>query len=76
MNNPKTEYKIEVGTTNGEIVKVFLINSQTENVIEVEDLPIFKVISETGYGAILKGRLKTRPQYQGQVKQQIDCIGK
>ena len=76
VNNPKTEYKIEVGTTNGEIVKVFLINSQTENVIEVEDLPIFKVISETGYGAILKGRLKTRPQYQGQVKQQIDCIGK
>ena len=68
-------YKIQVGS-NGDIAKVLPINSQLNNVLEVEDLPVLKVISATGYGATLKAKLKPRKQYQGEVKQQIDCIGK
>lgn len=71
----RVEYQIQVGD-NGEIIKVSPINSQLNNVKEVRDLPVFKVISETGYGAKLKARLKPRQEYQGPVKQQIDCIGK
>lgn len=71
----RVEYQIQVGN-NGEIIKVSPINSQLNNVKEVRDLPVFKVISETGYGAKLKARLKPRQEYQGPVKQQIDCIGK
>lgn len=75
-NNPEVEYKVEVGTTNGDIVRVFPINSGTSNVTEVKDLPLLKVKSQTGYGASLKAKLKPRKQYQGEVKQQIDCISK
>jgi hypothetical protein len=76
LNNPKVEYKIEVDTNNGQIARVFSINSQNDNVVEVKDLPILKVKSQTGYGATLKARLKPRKEYQGQIKQQIDCISK
>jgi len=78
LNNPTVEYKIEVDTVNktGQILRVFPINSENNNVIEVKDLPELKVKSQTGYGAILKSRLKPRKQYQGEVKQQIDCISK
>lgn len=78
LNNPTIEYKIEVDTTNGtgQITRVFPINSENDNVTEVKDLPILKVKTQTGYGATLKARLKPRKQYQGQVKQQIDCISK
>ena len=75
-NNPEVEYKVEVGTTNGDIVRVFPINSGTSNVTEVKDLPLLKVKSQNGYGATLKAKLKPRKQYQGEVKQQIDCISK
>lgn len=75
LNNPTVEYKIQT-TPNGEIFKVFPINSQNDNVTEIKDLPDLKVNSLTGYGATLKARLKPRKQYQGQVKQQIDCITK
>ena len=69
------QYKIEVGS-NGDIAKVFPINSQFNNVIEVDELPVPKVISATGSGAQLKAKLKQREDYQGEIKQQIDCIGK
>jgi hypothetical protein len=75
LNNPIVEYKIEVNPT-GQITRVFPINSENNNVIEVKDLPTLKVKSPTGYGATLKARLKPRKQYQGEVKQQIDCISK
>jgi len=75
-NNPEVEYKIQVGTTNGDIVRVLPINSETSNVTEVKDLPLLKVRSQTGYGATLKAKLKPRREYQGKVKQQIDCISK
>jgi hypothetical protein len=78
LNNPTVEYKIEVDTTNktGQILRVFPINSENNNVTEVKDLPALKVKSLTGYGATLKATLKPRKQYQGEVKQQIDCISK
>jgi len=69
------QYKIQVGP-NGEIYKVFPINSNLDNVQEVSETPEFIVQSSTGYGAILKPKLKVRPQYQGEIKQQIDCISK
>jgi hypothetical protein len=75
LNNPIVEYKIEVNPT-GQITRVFPINSENNNVTEVKDLPTLKVKSPTGYGATLKARLKPRKQYQGEVKQQIDCISK
>lgn len=74
-NNPTVEYKIEVGTA-GDIIKVFPINTALENVAEIKDLPELEVKTSTGYGAILKARLKPRPNYQGEIKQQIDCISK
>ena len=75
LNNPSVEYNIEADTTGG-IIRVFPINSENNNVIEVKDLPVLKVKSQSGYGATLKASLKPRKQYQGEVKQQIDCISK
>ena len=69
------EYKIEVSPVgDGEIVKVFPINSERNNVVEIKDLPELRVRTRRGYGAVLKTRLKPRRTYQGEVKQQIDCI--
>ena len=39
-----------------------------------DTLPELEVISETGTGALLKPQLAPRPEYQGKVKQVIDCI--
>ena len=47
----------------------------TMNDLEPYDtLPEIEVISETGTGALLKPQLAPRPEYQGKVKQVIDCI--
>ena len=47
----------------------------TMNDLEPYDtLPELEVISETGTGALLKPQLAPRPEYQGKVKQVIDCI--
>lgn len=73
--NQNTEYNIQVGL-NGEIIRVFPINSNLNNVEEVKESPEFVIKSSTGYGATLKANLKPRPQYQGEIKQQIDCISK
>jgi hypothetical protein len=63
------EYKIEV--FEGIILRVEPINT-----FEVEDLPILTVLSDTGNGAILRPVLDLRPEFQGEVIQSIDCIGK
>ena len=34
----------------------------------------YQILSTTGTGAMLKGQLLPRPEYQGEVKQVIDCI--
>ena len=67
------QYAVNVGD-NGEIVSVSPINSQLNNVVEIKELPVFKIISKTGYGAKLKAKLKPRQEYQGSIKEQIDCI--
>lgn len=69
------EYNIQVGS-NGDILRVFPINSNLNNVTEVKDSPDFIIKSSTGYGATLKAKLKPRPEYQGEIKQQIDCVSK
>jgi hypothetical protein len=75
VNNPEVEYQIEVSPIgDGEIVRVLPINSEKTNVVEVKDLPELIVKTRRGYGAVLKSRLKPRRTYQGEVKQQIDCI--
>jgi len=72
----KTEYKIQVGP-NGEIFKVLSSNSALSDVDveEIKELPELIIKSSTGYGAILKPQLKPRPEYQGEIKQVIDCVG-
>lgn len=76
-DNPEEEgdeyvYSIVVDD-NGSIVKVLPINN--DNRI-VKDLPSFIIQTETGYGAVLKARLKLKPKgtQKGQLKQVIDCI--
>lgn len=73
--NQSIEYNIQVGP-NGEIIKVLPINSNLNNVAEVKEFSDLVIKSSTGYGAILKTKLKPRPEYQGEIKQQIDCISK
>ena len=55
----------------GYIVKVTPININS-----ITSLPVLTVTSETGVGAILKPIIDTRPEFQGEVKQVIDCITK
>jgi hypothetical protein len=66
------EYKVEV--FEGVILRAEPINK--DNVVEVNDLPILTVLSDTGNGAILRPVLDVRPEFQGEVIQSIDCIGK
>ena len=53
----------------GSIIKVTPINSK-----DIDELPILTVNSSTGSGAVLKANLDFRPEFQGEVKQVIDCI--
>lgn len=76
VNNPEVEYAVQVEPVSGAIVKVLPINNERNNVVEIKDLPELKVRTRRGYGVLLKARLKPRRIYQGEVKQQIDCISK
>ena len=58
----------------GKILNVIPPNPSTNNVQTFSTLPVLTVLSSTGRGAILKGQLTPRPEYQGEVKQVIDCI--
>ena len=60
--------KFDVKISFGAIIKVTPINSQ-----DITDIPTLTVISSTGSGAILKANLDVRPEFQGEVKQVIDC---
>ena len=59
---------------NGKILNVIPPNPATENVVPVKDLPILTIQSDTGFGAIIKPQIAPRPEYQGEIKQIIDCI--
>ena len=53
----------------GSLVSVTPINSQ-----DITEMPVLNVISDSGSGAILKANLDVRPEFQGEVKQVIDCV--
>ena len=69
------EYDINVDDR-GQILSVRPINSATTNVQEVKNLQdiLFTIESDAGRGAILRSRLKPRPEYQGEIKEVIDCV--
>lgn len=69
IDNFGNKYSAQI--LNGNILKVDPLN-----IVSVTELPVLTVISENGTGAILSPVLDSRPEYQGQVKQVIDCITK
>ena len=58
----------------GRILNVIPPNPETNNLEPYTTLPELEVITSTGSGALLKAQLLPRPEYQGEVKQVIDCI--
>ena len=58
----------------GRILNVIPPNPATNNVETFSTLPELSIQTTTGSGAIIKGQLAPRPDYQGEVKQVIDCI--
>jgi hypothetical protein len=67
------EYSIEI--FEGSITKIGPINIVGESgAIQVNDLPIITIKSDTGSGALLRPLLDVRPEFQGEVKQVIDCV--
>jgi len=59
---------------NGKILNVIPSNSENTDVIPITNLPELSIQTSTGFGAILKPQISPRPQYQGEIKQVIDCI--
>ena len=65
--------------SNGKILNVIPPNASINNVEEVTEFPILNITGPngeltTGFGAILSAQLTPRPEYQGEIKQVIDCI--
>jgi len=69
------KYTIQVGT-GGMILSVSKINTDITSLPEVKDSEDIQISidSSVGYGAILKAKLKPKPEYQGEVKEVIDCV--
>tara|TARA_B100001029_G_scaffold160446_1_gene148470 strand:- start:3968 stop:6046 length:2079 start_codon:yes stop_codon:yes gene_type:complete len=74
IDDDGNKYTVYVDTE-GRIVNVIPPDGTLTTTKKITDLPNLKIKSKTGYGAILKPQLKPRPEYQGEVKQVIDCIG-
>ena len=58
----------------GRILNVIPPDAKTNNLEPFDTLPVLSILSTTGFGAVIKGQLTPRPEYQGEVKQVIDCI--
>ena len=58
----------------GRILNVIPPNPATNNVETFSTLPELSISTNTGSGAFLKAQLAPRPEYQGEIKQVIDCI--
>ena len=77
-DNFGNNYPVQI--SNGSIVKVTPNNNTSNqiNTVTVNDLPILTVNSKTGSGAILRPILDisniTPSEFQGEVKQVIDCV--
>jgi hypothetical protein len=61
------EYSIQI--FEGSITKI-----QPINTTDIRDLPVITIKSNTGSGAILRPILSVRSEFQGEVKQVIDCV--
>ena len=73
QDNVGNEY-VKILDTNGKILNVIPPNPANVNVSPVKDIPQLTIQSETGFGAIIKPQIAPRPEYQGEIKQIIDCI--
>jgi len=73
VDNVGNEY-VKFLDEQGRILNVIPPNPRTQNVIAVNNIPILLIQSETGVGAIIKPQIAPRPAYQGEIKQNIDCI--
>ncbi|MAG49728.1 hypothetical protein CMO86_08810 [Candidatus Woesearchaeota archaeon] len=72
-DNYGNEYTINVDPT-GSIIKINRIANEFPSIVDAME---FTINSTTGSGAILRPRLRIRPEeLQGEVKQVIDCISK
>ncbi len=58
----------------GRILNVIPPNPALSNLEPVTDLPELTIQTSTGSGAVLKAQISPRPEYQGEIKQVIDCI--
>jgi len=66
-DNLGNEYKADIYL--GSIIKVTPINSK-----DITDFPEISVKTATGSGALLSANLGPRKEFQGEVKQVIDCV--
>ena len=67
IDNQGNEYEVQVYL--GSIIKVTPINSK-----DITGIPVLEIQSDTGSGALLSANLGVRPDFQGEVKQVIDCV--
>ena len=72
-DNSGNEY-VKILDENGKILNVIPPNPANVNVVPVKDIPQLTIQSSTGFGAIIKPQIAPRPEYQGEIKQVIDCI--
>jgi hypothetical protein len=82
VDNPGTGYRVgdkatdNFGTEYDLVIdKGGIVQATPININITTDLPIIRVISDTGSGALIRPILGI-PEYQDEVKQQIDCITK
>ena len=57
----------------GRILNVIPPNPEIKNIELVTELPEMTIETSTGTGAVL-AQIKPRPEYQGEIKQVIDCV--
>ena len=75
ITNVETNTGVVVNTTTTTGIPITTGTTGNINTTEVNDLPIITIKSDTGSGAILRPILDTIPvEYQGEVKQVIDCV--
>ena len=70
-----TEYKPNVDDK-GRILSIGVINTDMTNLPEVKNIGDvrFTILTASGFGARLSANLVPKPEYQGEVKQVIDCV--
>ena len=66
-DNLGNQYQAEIYL--GSIIRVTPINSK-----DITDIPVISVKTATGSGALLSANLGPRREFQGEVKQVIDCV--